>query len=373
MARLFAAGRKAQHVAGQSAMLLGAGAAVWLVASTVQARLDAQGIASGFGFLWSRAGYDLSESVIPYTGNDSYARALLAGFSNTLKVACCAIIAAVLIGTAAATAQLSRHDLVRGLGKLYVSTVRNTPLLLQLFFWFGVFTVSMPSPRAAIEPLPGMFISNRGINFPWPSHVGWSVAALIIAGLAGGLWIHLRLEGLGQRLGRFVLPLLAAAIAVLVSFQFGPLQAEFPVAGAFSIRGGGQISPEFLTLFTGLSVYTGSYIAEAIRGAILAIPKGQIEAGNSLGLRSHLVLLLIIIPQAMRIALPAVVSELLNLVKNSSLGVAVGYPELVSAGNTAMNQTGQAIELITIYMAVYVSFNFVIATIFRRWERRHER
>jgi len=354
-------------------MLIGACTVLWLAAWIVHARLEAQGIASGFGFLWSRAGYDLSESLIPYSGNDSYARALLAGFSNTLKVAFCAIVAAILIGLLAATAQLSRHDLARGIGKFYVATIRNTPFLLQLFFWFGVFTISMPGPRTALEPLPGLFISNRGINFPWPSAFGWLVAAFILCGLAGGLLLQLKKDKLN--IGRLlpVLSMTAAVGVALVGFLSGWFQAEFPVAGAFSIKGGGQVSPEFLTLFTGLSVYTGSYIAEAIRGAVLAIPKGQIEAGSSLGLRPHHVLLLIIIPQALRIALPAVVSELLNLVKNSSLGVAVGYPELVSAGNTAMNQTGQAIELITIYMVVYVSFNFAITRLFMFWERRHDR
>ena len=344
-----------------------------LLGTAVHHRLEAQGITSGFDFLWSRAGYDLSESLIPYTGSDSYGRALLAGFSNTLKVAVCSIVAAILIGLLAAAAQLSQHDIARSIGKLYVAVVRNTPLLLQLFFWFGVFSISMPGPRVAMELLPGTFVSNRGIDFPWPLAGGWPIAVLALCCVAV-LIVWFRYERFqGRRLVLSALTLVATLAVVAIAVLSGQLPCDIPVAGPFSIRGGGHISPEFLTLFTGLSIYTGSYIAEAVRGAVLAIPKGQLEAGKSLGLRPFLVLVLIVMPQAVKIAMPAIVSELLNLVKNSSLGVAVGYPELVSAGNTAMNQTGQAIEVIAIYMLVYVSFNLIVTKAFALWESRYAR
>ncbi len=364
--------QRLRKVMAQCAMAAGLIALLVLIAFTVQQRLEAQGIASGFGFLWERAGFDLSESMISFDGNDSYARALLAGFSNTLKVAVCSIVAAVVIGLVAAAAQLSEHALARRTAKLYVAVVRNTPLLLQLFFWFGVFTVSMPGPKAALQLLPGVFASNRGIDFPWPSPSGWLVVLTLVIGLAASLILWLKNRVVPGSAPWTPAATLTAVLGFAIWSAFaGLFELDIPVAGGFSIRGGGKISPEFLTLFIGLSVYTGSYIAEAIRGAVLAIPSGQIDAGNALGLRSSMVLLLIVIPQAVRIALPAVVSELLNLVKNSSLGVAVGYPELVSAGNTAMNQTGQAIELITIYMAVYVTFNFIVTKLFAVWERRY--
>jgi general L-amino acid transport system permease protein len=361
--------QRLRKVMAQCAMAVGLVALLILIAFTVQKRLQAQGIASGFGFLWERAGFDLSESMISFNGNDSYFRALLAGFSNTLKVAVCSIVAAVAIGLVAAAAQLSEHALARRTAKLYVAVVRNTPLLLQLFFWFGVFTVSMPGPKNAVQLLPGVFASNRGIDFPWPSPSGWLVVLTLAIGLMASLILWLK-----NRAGPAWAP--TVTLAAVLGFAIwatlnGLFELDIPVAGGFSIRGGGKISPEFLTLFIGLSVYTGSYIAEAIRGAVLAISSGQIDAGKALGLRPSMVLLLIVIPQAIRIALPAVVSELLNLVKNSSLGVAVGYPELVSAGNTTMNQTGQAIELITIYMAVYVTFNFIVTKLFAIWERRY--
>ena len=361
--------QRLRKVMAQCVMAVGLATLLVLIAFTVQKRLQAQGIASGFGFLWERAGFDLSESVISFNGNDSYFRALLAGFSNTLKVAVCSIVAAVIIGLVAAAAQLSEHALARRTAKLYVAVVRNTPLLLQLFFWFGVFTISMPGPKAAIQLLPGVFASNRGIDFPWPSPSGWLVVLALVIGLGASLafWLKNR-GGPGWAPAAMLLAVLGFAAWSALN---GLFELDIPVAGGFSIRGGGKISPEFLALFIGLSVYTGSYIAEAIRGAVLAIPSGQIDAGNALGLRTSMVLLLIIIPQAIRIALPAVVSELLNLVKNSSLGVAVGYPELVSAGNTAMNQTGQAIELITIYMVVYVTFNLIVTKLFAVWERRY--
>ncbi|MEM9635863.1 MAG: ABC transporter permease subunit [Pseudomonadota bacterium] len=346
---------------------------VWFVAYQVKLRLEAQNISTGFGFLWDRAGFDLGESLISYDGDDSYGRALLAGFSNTIKVAFSSIIAALLLGFLAAAAMLSGHAVAKTVASLYIRLIRNTPLLLQLFFWFGVFTISMPAPRDTIQIFPHVYVSNRGIYFPAPDQ---TLTILILVVAVGLLALLPAARALQRRRipSEILCPIAAIAIcmSIPVSLWVGWAGAELPQAGRFSITGGGAISPEFLTVFVGLSIYTSTYIAETVRGAVEAISKGQSEAAAALGMRKGQTLRLVVLPQATRIAMPSIVSELLNLVKNSSLGVAVGYPELVSAGNTAMNQTGQAIELIAIYMLFYVSINIVITKLSHILEARYE-
>lgn len=362
-----------RHVLVQVLVLSAVAAGLWFSGQAIHAHLAPKGIATGFSFLSSRAGFDLSESLIPYDGSKTYAYALLAGFTNTLKVAICAIIFSVLLGLLAALAQLSQNDLAKRIAKLYVSVIRNTPLLLQLFFWFGVFTISMPGTREAMEPVPGLYISNRGIDFPWPTLVAFLTIMAILCVLVAGIRMRVKSGSFAGRTGRtsFLLFCLLAAALSTYALWSGQFQFELPMAHTFSISGGGHVSPEFLSMFTGLSVYTATYIAEAIRGAVQSIPQGQISAGYALGLSHGGVLRYIVMPQAVRVAMPAVISELLNLIKNSSLGVAVGYPELVSAGNTAMNQTGQAIEMIAIFMLVYVTVNFITTRLIGLWEHHY--
>lgn len=347
--------------------------AVWYFGHVINERLTQKGINTGFGFLWTRAGFDLSESMIAFSGDKSYAYALLAGFSNTLKVALCAIVFSVLLGVLAALAQLSKFGLARRIAKVYVSTIRNTPLLLQLFFWFAVFTYGLPVVREALEPLPGLFISNRGVNFPWPNPFALTAIVAIFCTVVAFILRSVRTGGSALKNPGALLILLSliAFVSTAYALWSGQMTFEWPTASKFSIGGGGHFSPEFMSMFIGLSVYTGTYIAEAIRGAVQSIAQGQIAAGYALGLTHFGVLRYIVMPQAFRIAMPAVVSELLNLMKNSSLGVAVGYPELVSAGNTAMNQTGQAIELISIFMLVYVTVNIITTQVIGLWEKHY--
>jgi general L-amino acid transport system permease protein len=354
------------------AILVAGVAVIWGVAHLVQSRLQAQGIATGFGFLWARAGFDLGESLIPYSGDNSYARALLAGFSNTLKVALSSIVMALVLGFVAAAAMLSGHSLAGRIARFYIRIVRNTPLLLQLFFWFGLFTVGLPAPRNPFKPVPHVYISNRGINFPAPDALMLFVGLGTVLGLvATALWSRHR-KAVGKRGQAPVIAVIALFLALpLLLYVAGFGSFSTPEAGRFSINGGAIVSPEFLTLFVGLSIYTGTYIAEVIRGAFMAVDNGQAEAAAALGLSRGKALRLIILPQATRVAMPSIVSELLNLVKNSSLGVAVGYPDLVSAGNTTMNQTGQAIEVIAIYMLFYVTINIVITKISQMLEARY--
>lgn len=366
--------REKLKTAAIQALTLGAVVAVlWLLTVTVRQRLEQMGINTGFGFLANRAGYDISESLIPYDGDDSYGRALVAGFANTLKVAVASIFAALALGLVTAGAMLSGHRTALRLAKFYIRTVRNTPLLLQLFFWFGIFTISLPGIRERLALAPGVYLSNRGLNYPMPDAQLWGVIALALLVIVAA---HLSTALLRQRgatprglsLAGWGIGLLLAPLAV----TSGIGQFDMPEAGRFAIKGGGLMTPEFMTLFVGLSIYTGTYIAESLRGAVQAVSSGQNEAAFSLGLTRSQSFRLVVLPQATRIALPSTVSELLNLVKNSSLGVAVGYPDLVSVGNTAMNQTGQAIEMITIYMIAYVTINVVITKLSQLLEARYE-
>ncbi len=338
----------------------------------VRQRLDAQGIQTGFDFLSYQAGFNISEALIPYDGTDSYGLALLAGLVNTLKVAIVSIFAALFLGISAALLMLSGHGIAQNIGKLYVRIVRNTPLLLQLFFWYGVFSVGLASYKERLTLFSEIHLSNRGLNFPVPDNDLWCLLCLSLVCFIGTFYGARQLQHRGiASLWFLIFGIFVSVLVIISGILFGIGTFDFPVAGKFSIKGGALLTPEFMTLFIGLSVYTGTYIAEALRGAVLAVPQGQTEAGISLGLNKVLTFRLVILPQTVRIAMPAVVSELLNLVKNSSLGVAVGYPDLVSVGNTAMSQTGQAIELISIYMLCYVSLNFLITKISQRVEARY--
>ncbi|MGH1464793.1 MAG: amino acid ABC transporter permease [Cognatishimia sp.] len=362
-----------RHTAIQVFTIGAVAAVLWIVATMVRQRLELMGINTGFGFLSNRAGYDIGESLIPYDGDASYGRALLAGFSNTLKVAVASIFAALALGLLAAGAMLSGHVTANRIAKFYIRTVRNTPLLLQLFFWFGIFTVSLPAIRDRITLLPGVYLSNRGLNFPTPdlalSLIVLLAFIIILSTLIYGARLRSRgVDTLAFSLIGWTLGLGIAPLALVV----GVGHFHMPEITRFAIKGGGVLTPEFMTLFVGLSIYTGTYIAETLRGAVQAVASGQGEAASALGLTRGQSFRLVVLPQATRVALPSIVSELLNLVKNSSLGVAVGYPDLVSVGNTAMNQTGQVIEMIAIYMIAYVAINIIITKISQVLEARYE-
>lgn len=339
-------------------------ALAWYLIHNTLTNLAARGIATGLDFLGREAGFDIGESPIPYTPADSYAHALLVGLLNTLEIAVLGMIIATVIGVTVGIARLSGNWLVARLATLYVEGVRNVPLLLQLFVWYGLVT-ALPGPRQALNPLPGVFLSNRGLKVPLPeSHplYPWLVLAVVVGLLlAWGLrrWAvarHLRtgrpfpwgLAGTGLALGLPLLVFLAAG---------APLTMDMPHLRGFNFAGGGTLSPEFAALLAGLSVYTASFIAEIVRSGILAVPTGQTEAALSLGLSRGKTLRLIILPQALRVIVPPLTSQYLNLTKNSSLAVAIGYPDLVSVANTTINQTGHAVEGVGVVMAVFLTIS----------------
>jgi general L-amino acid transport system permease protein len=349
-----------------------AAAGWYLVANTLR-NLDLRGIATGFGFLWREAGLPIAESPIAYAPTDNYGRALLIGVLNTLKVAAIGVVLATLLGTAIGIARLSTNWLLCRLSAIYVEFLRDLPLLLQLLFWYTLLQI-LPGPRGALQPLPGVYLSNRGLLFP---SLVWEGAHLAILALAAlGLFltiVYRRIARAAQlRDGRHrpVWPvaclLMLAAPAIAWAALGRPAEIDVPTLQGFNFRGGVLVSPEFFALLFGLVTYTAAFIAEIVRAGILAVSPGQWEAARALGLPTGLILGKIVLPQALRVIVPPLTSQYLNLTKNSSLAVAIGYQDIVSVANTALNQTGQAIEGIAIIMAVYLSISLSIS-LFMNW------
>ncbi|MER3557258.1 MAG: amino acid ABC transporter permease [Thermus sp.] len=357
------------------ALLLGLVAGGVLFAlQTARARMAAQGIPFSFAFLFQEAGFSLSEGVTyapgegfrPYHPGDAYWQAFLTGFLNTLRVALAGLFLATFLGFAVGVGRLSQNPLVRGLALLYVELIRNTPLLLQLFVWYFAVLLKLPPVEQALR-LWGAWLSQRGLFLPWLEATPALPAFLALLALLGGVfWFGTRRGRLGAR-WRFGLLGLFALLALLL---WPPFHLDLPARTPFGVRGGLEISPEFAALLFGLSVYTAAFIAEVVRGAILAVPKGQWEAALALGLTPRQVLRQVVLPQAVRIALPPLINQYLNLTKNSSLAVAVAYPDLFSVYNTVANQSGRALEGILIVMGVYLSISLTISALVNAYNRK---
>ena len=368
---------RGRAVAWQVLCLLCVLGGVWYLVDTTMANLASRNIATGFGFLDREAAFAIGESPIAYDASDSYGRAFLVGLLNTLRVAALGIVLATVVGTLVGLARLSGNWLLRRLAALYVETLRNVPLLLQLFFWYALITDVLPMPRAAMNPVAGVFLSNRGFMIPWPdfrpAH-GWLFAAFAL-GLALSWawmrWARRRRERTG--LPTPVLPMLAPLLIGLPLAAYVAvgvdLVVEVPELKGFNFRGGLTLTPEFAALLLGLTLYTAAFIAEIVRSGIQAISRGQWEAARALGLRPARVLRFVILPQALRVIVPPLTSQYLNLTKNSSLAVAIGYPDLVSIANTTINQTGQAIEGIAMIMAVYLTISLGISLAMNLYNR----
>jgi general L-amino acid transport system permease protein len=306
---------KPRGVALQAAIAAALAVAGWILYRNTSDNLAARGIASGFAFLWREAGFEIGESAwIAYSAADSYLRALAVGLTNTFRVAAIGVVLATLLGGLLGLARLAPNWLLARIAAAYVETVRNIPLLVQLFFWYAVIADSLPPPAEALELLPGVFLSNRGIFFPLPGDV--------------------------------------------------------PQLSGFNFAGGAALTPEFAALLIGLTTYTAGFIAEIVRAGILSVPRGQIEAARSLGLGRRAELRHVLLPQALRLMVPPMTSQYLNLAKNSSLAVAIGYPDLVSIANTTMNQTGQAIEGVAVIMAVFLTLSLSMSALMNWYNRR---
>jgi general L-amino acid transport system permease protein len=337
-------------------------------------------IASGFGFWDVTAGFDISQTLISYSAQTStYGRAFWVGLLNTLLVSGLGIVFATLLGFVIGIARLSHNWLVARIAGGYVETIRNIPLLLQLLFWYNAVLKALPEPRDSLAVPGGGFLNNRGLFIPQPVF-GADFSAVLLALAAGllGAWIfryvaRKRQERTGKRWPVFSVSLaLIVGLPLLVFFLAGaPVEFLFPKKGRFNVDGGIEILPEFVALLFGLSTYTASFIAEVVRAGIQSVPKGQSEAAHALGLRPGATLRLVVIPQAMRVILPPLTNQYLNLTKNSSLAVAIGYPDFVQIfTGTVLNQTGQAVEIVAITMAVYLAISLVTSLLMNWYNAR---
>ena len=350
-------------------------------ALNAKANLDAQKIASGFGFLDNTAGFGINQSLIAYNESDTYARVFFVGLLNTLLVAAIGIVLATILGFFVGIARLSRNWLVARLAGGYVELIRNLPLLFQILFWYLAVLGTLPPPRQSISLFGEIFLNNRGIIVPAPvagEGAGAVIAVLVlsvIATIALRLWAKRRQIRTGRQfplLWTGLALVVAPPLVALVVMGF-PIGFERPELRGFNFVGGVRLLPEFVALLLALTTYTAAFIAEVVRAGVLAVPRGQTEAAFALGLRRGLTLRLIVVPQALRVIVPPLTNQYLNLTKNSSLAVAVGYPDLFAVfAGTTLHQTGQAIEIIAITMAVYLAISLFTSALMN-WYNAHIR
>ncbi|MCJ8508988.1 amino acid ABC transporter permease [Rhizobium lemnae] len=347
---------------------------VWIITQNTIHNLEKANIASGFGFLQGRAGFDIGQQAIEYTSDSTYGRALLVGLLNTLQVAFFGIITATILGFLVGIARLSHNWLLAKLAQAYVEIFRNIPPLLVIFFWYKGVIAILPQARDSVVLPLGGFLNNRGLFFPkaiW-GEGSWMIVAALGVAIAASIvifkWARARQARTGQQFksGWTSLGLIILLPAATFLALGAPLTFDYPVAGRFNLSGGTSIGPEFISLYLALSFYTASFIAEIVRGGIKAVPKGQTEAANALGLRANIITRLVVVPQAMRIIIPPLTSQFLNLTKNSSLAVAVGFADIVAVGGTMLNQTGQAVEIVAIWLVIYLSLSLTTA-LFMNW------
>lgn len=356
-----------------AALLLVAAISYYLFSNT-QANLKRQSIATGFGFLNKEAGFEIGESVISYSSADTYARALLVGALNTVKVSFIGIILTVFLGTLIGVARLSSNWLVAKLATAYIEVMQNIPVLLQLFFWYAIFYEAFPGPRQALHPFPGVFLCNRGLIFGVPASdpahaaMAWALAAALAIGYGLHRWGARRQALTGQMFPSIrVTFVLCLALPLLAWLIYGaPTAMDVPQLRGFNFSGGHTVSPEFSALLLGLVIYTSAFVAEIVRAGIQSVGRGQVEAAMAVGLRSGQVLHLVVLPQALRVIIPPLTSQMLNLIKNSSLAIAIGFADFVSVANTTINQTGQAIEGVALIMMVYLFFS-LSTSLFMNW------
>jgi general L-amino acid transport system permease protein len=293
----------------------------WLLTNTLS-NMQARGIRSGFDFLWDNAGFDIGESLISYDATQSYWKAFLVGLLNTLRVSLLGIVGCTLLGTLIGVGRLSSNALARGLCYAYTELFRNIPLLLQLFMWYVLLVEWMPDSDAPLHWADLAFFSKSGLTLPWLTSVD-------------GIWLW-----------------------------------DIPLWQNDHVTGGASLSPEFVALTWGLTLYTAAFVAEVVRAGLLSVPRGQTEAAQSIGLSPALTLRLVVLPQAMRLIVPPMTNQYLNLIKNSSLAVAIGYPDLVNISNTALNQTGRAVECIALVMVIYLMMSLLTAAAMNAYNRR---
>jgi len=336
--------------------------------------LAAQGMTPSFAFLSNTAGFDIGQQLIEYARSDSYGRAILVGLLNTVYVSFIGIIFATIFGIILGVARLSKNFLIAKLASIYLEILRNIPLLVLLVFWYGGVFITLPRVKESIR-VGSIFLSNRGVAVPWgiPSDT-WPTFLMILGiGLVAAIIVTWRLRVIGKRTGRPPLTIVWAPLTFLgvgligwLALPQAPFTMDYPSLQGLNFQGGYVFSPEFMALLSGLVIYTAAFIGEIVRAGILSVSKGQTEAARALGLNGFQTLRLVIFPQAMRVIVPPLTSQYLNLTKNSSLAVAIGFPDLFSVGGTAHNQSGRAVEVIALMMGIYLSTS-LLTSLFMNW------
>ncbi|MGE0279981.1 MAG: amino acid ABC transporter permease [Rhizobiaceae bacterium] len=370
--------RRFREIAYQIVCVVAVLAIGWYLFSNAAANLAKQDIATGFDYLNREAGFIISETPIAYEASDSYARALLVGFLNTVIVAVLSIILGTIIGTLVGIARLSSNPLLSRLMLFYVEALRNVPLLLYLFLWYSVIIFALPPVKQAITLLPGVFVSNSGLVVPtaiWQSGFWTVLAAMavgILAAIAWQVWAWRRRVATGKAVPGWPIAIALLALPLAAAFLLADIRAEldWPVLGKFRLTGGAHLKPEFVALLLGLTLSASATIAEIVRSGILAIGKGQREAALALGLTPGRTMRLVILPQALRVIVPPLTNIYVTTFKNSSLAIAIGYPDLVMVSNTIMNQTGQAMEPIALFMLVYLGLSLATSLLMNWYNAR---
>lgn len=339
----------------------------FLLASSLIGNLEARSIRTGFGFLWQGANFEIGQSLIPFTASSTYGMALLAGLINTICVAALAIVFSTLLGLVIGLAGLSRNPSVSLLAKGYVELVRNVPLLLQLYFLYSIFTQMLPSAANALNPVPGIFLDRSGLHFPVYAGMAANGFLWLVTGLGAALLFR-RTTRTSDINFRGPVSLLLAFGPALVAIVYAAVTSsvDIPRQTKFGFNGGGTLPPELTALLLGLTLYNAAFIAEILRGGIKSVPSGQVEAATALGLGNSDTVKLVVLPQAMLVAIPPLANQYLNLTKNTSLAIAIGFPDLMSVTSTIINQTGQAVELIGIVMGAYLIISLCISA-FMNW------
>lgn len=351
--------------------------AYYLISNTLH-NLKKQNIATGLGFLHKASSFEIGESLIRYSAASTYGRALIVGALNTLYVSFIGIIITIILGTFIGVARLSTNWLLSKLAAIFIEVFQDIPVLLQLFFWYSLFYTTLPTPRHALHPLPGLLLCNRGVTFTVPK-ADPAHGYMVIAFLAGCVivylirrWAKKRQEQTGQ-----LFPIFRVSAVILLGLPLAtwwlagaPTALSAPKLVGFNFTGGMTFSPEFISLLLGLVLYTAAFVAEVVRAGIQSVSKGQTEAAMALGLRPGMVLNLVILPQALRVIIPPLTSQMLNLTKNSTLAVAIGYPDFVSVANTTINQTGQAIEGVALIMVLYLIFSLLTSVIMNWYNKK---
>jgi general L-amino acid transport system permease protein len=365
---------KVRGIASQVLVMLLLAWGLYEIIGNTQANLKKLNQNFGFDFLTQASGFDLSSTLLDYSSASTYGRALVVGLLNTVLVAILGIFFATIIGFIVGVMRLSKNRVVAEAATLYIEIIRNVPLLLQIFMWYALVLKPLPGPKAALHFFDSIFISNRGIIMPHPNFGSGAWAGLASLGLALiGTWVFRRRARQVQDETGKITPIWLISIPIIVLAPFAglllagwPLSFDYPALKGFNFAGGMTIVPELMALLIALSIYTATYIAETVRGGILAVSHGQTEASSALGLSRGQALRLVIIPQAMRVIIPPLASQYLNLTKNSSLAIAVGFPDFMYAGGTVNNQSGKAIEIVFILMVVYLALSLLTAA-FMNW------